>query len=244
MDPKQVSLIAPGNSSRARRGGDRPRTSLSLWVPYRRSVDLEEFIRRVKIYLDLDFPGLADAEGVAAALGVRLFQYVRQPLPEAYRDSRTLQSLLQDEPALLFFTADWDGSAPGYRAVVGRVGEALGLRVVDVDIDDPVGSALARLQRLMNTPCVIGTWNPDLCVVGERAEEELTELFGRRHRPSGRGSASGAEPSICTPRQEFELFARWCADQSNCRAHLVMETTAGEGASGWLVRRSETCPTT
>jgi hypothetical protein len=152
-------------------------------VPYRRSVDLEEFIRRVKVYLDLDFPGLADAEGVAAALGVRLFQYVRQPLPEAYRDSRTVRSLLRDEPALLFFTADWDGSAPGYRAVVGRVGEALGLRVVDVDIDDPVGSALARLQRVLNTPCVIGTWNPDLRVVGERAEEELTELFGRRHRP-------------------------------------------------------------
>ena len=140
-------------------------------------MEQEEFRRRIRVYLDTDLADLADADRVATALSQRLFQYVRQPeLPEV-GESTSLQSLLADERVLLFFTAQWDGSAPGYREIVGRMAEGLGVRVVDVDIDDPVGAGMTRLYGVMSTPCLIDTSEPSRRVLGARTEGHLRELF-------------------------------------------------------------------
>jgi hypothetical protein len=141
-------------------------------------MDQAEFRRRIRVYLGVDLPDLADADRIASALSERLFQYVRQPTAPEARDSPSLHSLLADERVLLFFTAQWDGSAPGYRDVVGRVAELLGVRVVDVDVDDPVGGGMARLFGVMSTPCVIDVADRTRRLIGPRSEEELAAAFG------------------------------------------------------------------
>jgi hypothetical protein len=85
---------------------------------------------------------------------------------------------LANERVLRFFTAPWDGSAPGYRDVVGRVAEVLEVRVVDVDVDDAVGGGMARLFGVMSTPCVIDVADRTRRLIGARSQEELAAAFG------------------------------------------------------------------
>jgi len=140
-------------------------------------MDQEEFERRIKIYIGLDLPELAEPDRVATALSERLFQYVRQPIPPVVGDSPSLQSLLAGERVVLFFSAPWDGSAPGYRDVVGQVAEAFGIRVIDVDIDDPVGGGMAQLFEVMNTPCVIDASDRRRRLMGARSVDELMAML-------------------------------------------------------------------
>jgi hypothetical protein len=141
-------------------------------------MDQGEFQRRVKVYLDADRPELSDTEGLAAVLSGQLFQYVREPPQPLDGESSSLRSLLDGERVLLYFSAGWVRSAPGYREVVGRAGEMLLRRVVDVEIDDPIGSALARYYGVTNTPTVIDTAEPGKRVTGAMPEEGLMASLG------------------------------------------------------------------
>jgi len=141
-------------------------------------MDKDEFQRRIKNYIDLDLPELVEPDRVATALSNRLFQYVKQPVPPVVGDSPSLQSLLAGERVLLFFSAKWDVSSPGYRDVVVQVAATLGVRAIDVDIDDPVGSGMAKLFEVMNTPCVIDASDRHRRLLGARSRGELVAVFG------------------------------------------------------------------
>jgi hypothetical protein len=98
---------------------------------------------------------------------------VRQAPPPDADESATPSSLLPNGRVLLFFSARWDGSALGYLSVVERVAQDLSATVVDIDIDDPVGSAIARVYRIANTPTVLDPHLSRPPIVGSRTAEDL-----------------------------------------------------------------------
>jgi thiol-disulfide isomerase/thioredoxin len=134
-------------------------------------VDEAEFRRRIEVYLEADLPDLSEAARVADALAPRLLQYVRQPPEDAPTASATLDALLPAD-AFVFFGAAWDGNTQRYRPTVQQAARRLGRRVVEIDVDDPVGSAIAAVVSVVSTPAVVlaGTKSP---VVGERARDDL-----------------------------------------------------------------------
>jgi hypothetical protein len=134
-------------------------------------VDEAELRRRIEVYLEADLPGFSEAARVADALAPRLFQYIRQSAEEAPAASTTLDALLPAD-ALVFFGAAWDGNTQRYRPTVQQAAGRLGRRVVEVDVDDPVGSAIAAVSSVVSTPAVAlaVTGSP---IIGERALDDL-----------------------------------------------------------------------
>jgi hypothetical protein len=139
-------------------------------------VDEAELRRRIEVYLEADLPSFSEAARVSDALAPRLFQCIRQPAEEAPTASTTLDALLPAD-ALVFFGASWDGYTHRYRPTVHQAAERLGRRVVEVDVDDPVGSAIAALFSVVSTPAValVGTGSP---IIGERALDDLVASLG------------------------------------------------------------------
>jgi thiol-disulfide isomerase/thioredoxin len=139
-------------------------------------VDEAELRRRIEVYLEADLPNFSEPARVADALAPRLFQYIRQPAEEAPTASTTLDALLPAD-ALVFFGASWDGYTQRYRPTVHQAAERLGRRVVEVDVDDPVGSAIAAVFSVVSTPAValVGTGSP---IIGERALDDLVASLG------------------------------------------------------------------
>jgi thiol-disulfide isomerase/thioredoxin len=134
-------------------------------------VDEPELRRRIEVYLEADLPGFSEAARVAGALAPRLFQYIGQSDEEAPTASTTLDALLPAD-ALVFFGASWDGNTQRYRPTVHQAAGRLGRRVVEVDVDDPVGSAIAAVFSVASTPAVAlaVTGSP---IIGERALDDL-----------------------------------------------------------------------
>jgi hypothetical protein len=142
-------------------------------------VDGAELARRIDVYLELDLPELKDRRRVAEALASRLFQYIRQPEPAAPNTSETLKALVPDG-SVLVFTAPWDGDSRGYADVVRDAAEGSGRLVIEIDIEDPLGGAIARVLRVLYTPAFAersagGGLGPP--VIGRRSAEELREIF-------------------------------------------------------------------
>ena len=146
---------------------------------YADQVDQEELVRRITVYLQLDMPHLNDPRAIAEALGSRLHQYVRpepSPPPDRYP---TLEALLPED-ALVFFVAVWDGNSQRFRPVVEGVAAELGRRVIEVDVDDRVGGAIAAAYSVLNTPAVAsGLPGQGAVIIGERDPEELARLLAK-----------------------------------------------------------------
>jgi thiol-disulfide isomerase/thioredoxin len=134
-------------------------------------VDEAELRRRIEVYLVADLPGFSEAARVADALAPRLFQYIRQSAEEAPTASTTLDALLPAD-ALVFFGASWDGNTQRYRSTVQQAAGRLGRRVVEVDVDDPVGSAIAAVFSVVSTPAVAVAVRGSP-IIGERALDDL-----------------------------------------------------------------------
>jgi hypothetical protein len=141
-------------------------------------VDEAEFARRIKVYLELDSPDVPNPTEVATRLATHLYCYVRPERTGPPAPSKTLFSLLPEGRVLLMFTASWDGSAPGYRTVVEKVAQKLRAVLIEVDVDDPVGSAIARLCEVTNTPSVVDARSSRPPIVGARTGDELTAALG------------------------------------------------------------------
>ena len=135
-------------------------------------VDQSEFARRIKAYLQRDLPGV-DADRVAASLAPALFQYVRTEEGPPRGRSAFLEGLLPRN-ALLLFTATWDGNSQRYRPTVFDVAARVGRPVIEVDVDDPVGGAIARHYGVLTTPTVVDAHRAEV-IDGERTTDELTQ---------------------------------------------------------------------
>lgn len=135
-------------------------------------MDQSEFARRIKVYVERDLPGI-DADRVAAALAPALFQYVRREAQPASGPSAFLESVLPTN-ALLLFTAAWDGNSQRYRPTVLDVAARVGRPVIEVDVDDPVGGAVARHYLVSATPTVVGAQRVQV-VIGERTSDDLLQ---------------------------------------------------------------------
>jgi thiol-disulfide isomerase/thioredoxin len=140
-------------------------------------VDQAELTRRIEVYLEADLPDFSEAGRVANGLAPRLLPYIR-PREEAPTASATLNALLPAD-ALLFFGASWDGHTQRYRPTVQQAARRLGLNIIEIDVDDPVGSAIAAVFSVVATPTVAltGTESP---VVGERPLDDLLASLGER----------------------------------------------------------------
>jgi hypothetical protein len=138
-------------------------------------VDQSEFTRRIEVYLKTDLPDVGDPRRIAEALAPRLYQYLRQPPDPTPELSTTLQALVPQD-ALLFFGAAWDAYSQQYRPVVQDAARRMGRRLVEIDVDDPVGGAIAAVLRVANTPSVASLSVPGL-LVGVRAIEEIEQRF-------------------------------------------------------------------
>lgn len=135
-------------------------------------MDQSEFARRIKAYLERDLPGV-DADRVAASLAPALFQYVRGEEEPPRGRSAFLEGLLPRN-ALLLFTAAWDGNSQRYRPPVLDVAARVGRPVIEVDIDDPVGGAVARHYGVLTTPTVVDAQRTEV-IIGERTADELEQ---------------------------------------------------------------------
>lgn len=136
-------------------------------------VDQSEFTRRIEVYLKRDLPDVGDPRRLAEALASRLHQYLRQPPDPTPEMSATLQALVPRD-ALLYFGAPWDSYSQRYRPVVEDAARRLGRRLVEIDVDDPVGGAIAAVLKVVNTPSVASLSTPGLLVgVQTQAVEEI-----------------------------------------------------------------------
>jgi hypothetical protein len=138
-------------------------------------VDQPEFARRIEVYLETDLPDVGDRRRIAEALASRLYQYLRQPSEPRAEMSTTLHALVPPD-ALLFFAAAWDANSQQYRPVVDDAARLLGRRMVEIDIDDPIGGAVAAVLRVQNTPSVASLSTPGV-LVGVRPAEEIIQRF-------------------------------------------------------------------
>ncbi len=132
-----------------------------------------EFARRIKVYLEVDSPEISNSPEVAGRLAARLWQYVVRERTEPPRPSQTLASLLPAGRMLFLFTAAWDGSVPGYRETVDEVAQRLGAAVIVVDVDDLIGSTIARLHGVANAPSIADARSSRPPIVGARTADEL-----------------------------------------------------------------------
>lgn len=140
-------------------------------------MDREEFVRRIEVYLKLDLPDVEEARSIAEALGGRLFPYVREPPVHMNTDDSLLEKLLPSN-ALLFFTAAWDGNSQTYRPTVREVAGRLSRLVVEIDVDDPIGGAIAAAYSVPVTPAVaVGLPAGGRVVVGPRGADELVSTL-------------------------------------------------------------------
>lgn len=138
-------------------------------------MDRAEFIRRIAVYLEVDLPDVESRHEIAETLGRRLFPYVERQREDEPSTSATLAGLLPPK-ALLFFGAAWDGNTQTYRSTVQEAGRRLGRRVVEIDIDDPVGTAIARLWSVLNTPSVADADSPSgRLILGQRSLDALLQ---------------------------------------------------------------------
>ncbi|HET7486960.1 MAG TPA: hypothetical protein VFJ85_03465 [Acidimicrobiales bacterium] len=136
-------------------------------------MDHDEFVRRIEVYLKLDLPEVEEARSIAEALGERLFQYLRQPPVPLTANDSLLEALLPSN-ALLFFRAAWDGNSQKYRPIVQEVAGPLGRLLVEIDVDDLVGGAIAAAYSVRTTPAAaVGLPARGRVVVGVRAADEL-----------------------------------------------------------------------
>lgn len=135
-------------------------------------MEQSEFARRIKVYVERDLPGV-DADSVASALAPALFQYVRTEAQPASGRSAFLEGVLPRN-ALLLFTATWDGNSQRYRPTVLDVAARVRRPVIDVDVDDPVGCAVARHYLILNTPTVVDAQRAEV-IIGERTSDELMQ---------------------------------------------------------------------
>jgi hypothetical protein len=117
-------------------------------------VDQDDFRRRIEVYLELDLPNLSERGSVAEVLSERLWQYVRQPAPrEPAVASDLLRVLLpRDKPSVLLFDAAWNGGTPGHAQVVRTVADEVGAAMLEIDVDDPVGGAIAAALGVVTVP--------------------------------------------------------------------------------------------
>jgi hypothetical protein len=153
--------------------GERRAADMDATVAYREPMDQAEFTRRIKVYLDLDFPKLNDTGALADRLGQRLFEYLRQERLQPAGESETLLSLLPKGRVLFWFFARWDASASGYREIIERVSADLHATVIEIDVDDPIGGAIACAHGIANVPAVVDARSSGSPVVGARTAEDL-----------------------------------------------------------------------
>lgn len=133
-------------------------------------VDQEDFTRRIEVYLERDLPEIAERRQIAETLGPTLFQYVER----AARPARsTLVHKLLPTDAVLFFSAAWDGYRQRYRTTVEEVTRRLARPLIEIDIDDPVGGAIAAHYGVGNVPTVVSTGDGGSAIIGERSPEDL-----------------------------------------------------------------------
>ena len=64
-----------------------------------------------------------------------------------------LETLLPSN-GVLFFSAAWDGDSQRYRPIVQEVAGSLGYLLVEIDVDDLVGGAIAGAYFVPSTPAV------------------------------------------------------------------------------------------
>lgn len=140
-------------------------------------MDQEELVRRIAVYLQLDMPHLNDSRAIAEALGSRLIQYVRpEPSPAADRCA-TLKALVPKN-TLLFFFGVWNGNSQRFRPVVEEVARKLGRRVIEVDVDGPIGGAIRScLLRSQHAGRRYGTSGRGAVIIGKRDPAELERLL-------------------------------------------------------------------
>jgi hypothetical protein len=50
--------------------------------------------------------------------------------------------------------------------------------VIEVDVDDPIGSAIARLHDVLNTPSVVDARSSTPPIVGSRTVEQIVAALG------------------------------------------------------------------
>lgn len=81
--------------------------------------------------------------------------------------------------SVLFFDAKWNGSAPEYQAIVGEIAERLGSTMIQIDIDDAIGGAIARFLNVVTVPTVvrISSGKAIAFVVGARSNDSLSDLL-------------------------------------------------------------------
>jgi len=141
-------------------------------------MDESELRRRIEVYLRADLPNVPQAARIAEVLAARLYQYVRQPSPnEVTRTSSVLEALLPPD-GVLFFGASWDGHTLQYRQIVQEAGRRLGRQVIEIDVDDLVGSAVAQIFGVGNVPAVAcADLPPSDAIVGVRAVDDLVRLL-------------------------------------------------------------------
>jgi thiol-disulfide isomerase/thioredoxin len=181
-------------------------------------VNEAEFARRIEIYIERDLPAVVDRAVIAKTLGRQLFQYVKQEPPlDAVTPSPTVERLLPSENVLLFFSAGWDGHSQAYRPVVAEVARRLQTEVVEIDVDDSVGGAIAKLYSVLNVPDC-GRRGAHLAPLSEhlrRHPAKDTELVftSREHKPINRGHFNphvwhkALEAAGVTPTRETGMHA-------------------------------------
>lgn len=141
-------------------------------------MDESELRRRIEVYLTADLPDVPHAPRIAEALAARLYQYIEQPSSnEVARTSSTLQALLPPD-GVLFFGATWDGNTQHYRQTVQEAGRRLGRHVIEIDVDDSVGAAMARVFGVDRIPAVARAELPASdAIIGARATDDLVSYL-------------------------------------------------------------------
>ena len=141
-------------------------------------MDESEFRRRIEVYLRADLPNVPQAARIAEVLAARLYQYVRQPSPnEVTRTSSVLEALFPPD-GVLFFGASWDGHTLQYRQTVQEAGRRLGRQVIEIDVDDLVGSAVATMFGVGNIPAVARAGLPASdAIIGVPAVDDLVSFL-------------------------------------------------------------------
>lgn len=92
-------------------------------------------------------------------------------------DDAVLKALLPPD-GLLFFSAVWDGNSQNYRPVVREAAGKLGRQVVELDVDDAVGGAIASAYSILNTPAIAtGLPGRGRVVIGARDAGELVSML-------------------------------------------------------------------
>ena len=136
-------------------------------------MDEREFARRIEVYLEVDMPDVSGRKEIAEALSRRLFQYLPRGEGASSDHSQTIDELLPDDEVLVF-TAAWDGNSVGYADLVREAVGSSSRRVIEIDVDDPVGGAIARHYRVLNTPAVVSVGGPaGSLIVGRRTVADL-----------------------------------------------------------------------